>query len=52
MPFDGRLLAGVSVLSAVIESGNFGRAAGVLGITTSQTPTMDLNRHGEWLIFY
>lgn len=35
MPFDGRLLAGVSVLSAVIESGNFGRAAGVLGITTS-----------------
>jgi DNA-binding transcriptional LysR family regulator len=35
MSFDGRLLTGVSVLTAVIESGSFARAAGVLGITTS-----------------
>src|ERR1700689_966846 len=35
MSFDGRLLAGVSVLTAVIESGNFARAAEALGITTS-----------------
>jgi DNA-binding transcriptional LysR family regulator len=35
MSFDGRLLTGVSVLTAVIESGNFARAAGALGITTS-----------------
>jgi DNA-binding transcriptional LysR family regulator len=35
MSFDGRLLAGVSVLTAVIESGSFARAADALGITTS-----------------
>ncbi len=35
MTFDGRLLTGVSVLTAVIESGNFARAAEALGITTS-----------------
>jgi len=35
MAFDGRLLTGVSVLTAVIESGNFARAAEALGITTS-----------------
>jgi hypothetical protein len=34
-PFDGRLLAGVSVLSAVIESGNFARAAEVLALSAS-----------------
>jgi DNA-binding transcriptional LysR family regulator len=34
-PFDGRLLAGVSVLSVVIESGNFARAAGVLALSAS-----------------
>jgi DNA-binding transcriptional LysR family regulator len=35
MSFDGRLLTGVSVLTAVIESGNFARAAEALGVTTS-----------------
>ncbi len=35
MPFDGRLLSGVSVLAAVIEAGNFARAADALGLTTS-----------------
>jgi DNA-binding transcriptional LysR family regulator len=35
MSFDGRLLAGVSVLAAVVESGNFVRAAEVLGLSAS-----------------
>ena len=35
MSLDGRLLTGVSVLTAVIESGNFARAAEALGITSS-----------------
>lgn len=35
MSFDGRLLAGVSALTAVIESGSFVRAAEALGITAS-----------------
>jgi DNA-binding transcriptional LysR family regulator len=35
MPFDGRLLAGVGALSAVIEAGSFVRAAEVLGVTAS-----------------
>jgi DNA-binding transcriptional LysR family regulator len=35
MSLDGRLLTGVSVLMAVIESGNFARAAEALGVTTS-----------------
>jgi DNA-binding transcriptional LysR family regulator len=35
MTFDGRLLAGVSVLAAVIESGSFVKAADSLGITAS-----------------
>ena len=35
MSFDGRLLAGVSVLAAVIEGGNFVRAAEALGISAS-----------------
>jgi DNA-binding transcriptional LysR family regulator len=35
MSFDGRLLAGVSVLAAVIESGNFVRAAEILGLSAS-----------------
>ncbi|SFV33692.1 LysR family transcriptional regulator [Hyphomicrobium facile] len=35
MAFDGRLLSGVTVLSAVIEGGSFVRAADSLGITTS-----------------
>ncbi|HET6389514.1 LysR family transcriptional regulator [Hyphomicrobium sp.] len=35
MAFDGRLLSGVTVLSAVIEGGSFVRAAEALGITTS-----------------
>jgi DNA-binding transcriptional LysR family regulator len=35
MSFDARLLTGVSVLTAVIESGSFARAADALGITTS-----------------
>jgi DNA-binding transcriptional LysR family regulator len=33
--FDGRLLAGVSVLAAVVESGSFVRAAEVLGLSAS-----------------
>ena len=35
MPFDGRLLSGVSVLHAVVEGGSFARAAGALGLTAS-----------------
>lgn len=35
MRFDGRLLAGVSVLSAVIEAGSFVRAGEALGLTQS-----------------
>ena len=35
MSFDGRLLAGVSVLAAVIEGGSFVRAAEALGISAS-----------------
>jgi DNA-binding transcriptional LysR family regulator len=35
MPFDGRLLSGVGVLHAVVESGNFARAAEALGLTAS-----------------
>jgi hypothetical protein len=32
MAFDGRLLGGVSVLAAVVETGNFVRAAEALGL--------------------
>ena len=35
MVFDGRLLAGVSVLAAVIESGNFAKAGDAIGISSS-----------------
>ncbi|WPP02911.1 LysR family transcriptional regulator [Methylocella tundrae] len=35
MPFDGRLLAGVSVLAAVVEGGSFVRAAEALGMSAS-----------------
>src|SRR5271155_882574 len=35
MPFDGRLLAGIGVLSAVVESGSFIRAGEALGLTPS-----------------
>src|SRR6204780_5260796 len=35
MSLDGRLLTGVSVLTAVIESGNFARAAEALGLSAS-----------------
>jgi len=35
MGFDGRLLAGVSVLSAVVEAGSFVRAGEALGLTQS-----------------
>jgi DNA-binding transcriptional LysR family regulator len=35
MPFDGRLLSGVTVFAAVVDSGSFARAADALGITTS-----------------
>src|SRR5580658_6077592 len=35
MSFDGRILAGVSVLAAVIEGGSFVKAAGLIGITDS-----------------
>jgi DNA-binding transcriptional LysR family regulator len=35
MAFDGRLLGGISVLAAVVEAGNFVRAAEALGLTQS-----------------
>ena len=35
MPFDGRLLSGVTVLAAVVDAGSFARAANAIGITTS-----------------
>ncbi len=35
MPFDGRLLSGVSVLAAVAEAGSFAKAANALGVTAS-----------------
>lgn len=35
MAFDGRLLAGIGVLAAVVETGNFVRAADALGLTAS-----------------
>ena len=35
MPFDGRILSGVSVLAAVIEGGSFVKAASLIGITDS-----------------
>lgn len=35
MAYDGRLLAGVSVLMAVVEAGSMSRAAGSLGLTPS-----------------
>src|ERR1700740_1286618 len=35
MPFDSRLLAGISVLSAVVESGSFIRGGGAVGLTPS-----------------
>src|ERR1700744_38481 len=33
MPFDGRILSGVSVLAAVVEGGSFFKAADLIGIT-------------------
>ena len=35
MPFDGRILSGVSVLAAVVEGGSFVKAAALIGITDS-----------------
>jgi DNA-binding transcriptional LysR family regulator len=35
MSFDGRLLGGIGVLAAVVESGNFARAGEALGLTSS-----------------
>ena len=35
MPFDGRILSGVSVLAAVVEGGSFVKAAELIGITNS-----------------
>jgi DNA-binding transcriptional LysR family regulator len=35
MPFDGRLLSGVTILAAVVESGSFARAATALGMSDS-----------------
>jgi hypothetical protein len=32
MSFDGRLLGGIGVLAAVVETGNFARAAEALGL--------------------
>ncbi len=33
MPFDGRILSGVSVLAAVVDGGSFVRAAELIGLT-------------------
>jgi DNA-binding transcriptional LysR family regulator len=38
MAFDGRLLRGISVLPAVVETGNFVGAAEALGLTQSGIP--------------
>jgi len=35
MTFDGRMLSGVSVLAAVVEGGNYVKAAELIGITDS-----------------
>ena len=35
MPYDGRLLSGVTVLMAVVEAGSMSRAAAALGLTSS-----------------
>src|SRR6202021_515413 len=35
MGFDGRLLSGMSVLAAVVETGSFTRAGGALGLSAS-----------------
>ena len=35
MPYDGRLLAGVTVLAAVVEAGTLSRAGGALGLSAS-----------------
>src|ERR1700683_5313023 len=35
MAFDSRLLGGIGVLAAVVEAGNFVRAAGALGLSPS-----------------
>src|SRR5271169_6329387 len=35
MPFDGRILSGVTVLAAVVEGGSFVKAAELIGITDS-----------------
>jgi DNA-binding transcriptional LysR family regulator len=35
MPFDGRLLSGVTILAAVVETGSFARAAVALGMSDS-----------------
>jgi len=35
MPFDGRLLSGVTILAAVVEGGSFARAAVALGMSDS-----------------
>jgi DNA-binding transcriptional LysR family regulator len=33
MPFDARLVSGIGVLAAVVETGGFARAAQALGLT-------------------
>ena len=35
MSFDGRMLANVSVLAAIVEGGSFARAADILGLSPS-----------------
>jgi DNA-binding transcriptional LysR family regulator len=35
VPFDGRILSGVSVLAAVVDGGNFVKAAELIGLTDS-----------------
>ena len=48
MVFDGRLLGGVGVMAAVVETGNFARAGDALGLTQSGvsrailTPSMSI----------
>ncbi len=44
MTLDGRLLSGVSVLAAVVETGNFARAGEALGLT----PRRSVGRWRGW----
>ncbi len=48
MPFDSRLLAGIGVLTAVVESGSFIRAGEALGLTPSGVSRAVARWRGAW----